>query len=57
MQAANGNQALDEVLKSMPEVTAHLSAEEIEKLLQPEAYLGSAMRFIDRVKKGPDGHR
>lgn len=40
---------LAEVLKQLPEVTAHLSDTEIDRLLDPRAYLGSAQRFISRV--------
>ncbi len=40
---------LRDVLKSLPEVTAHLSEMEIERLMDPRAYLGSAERFIARV--------
>jgi len=37
------------VLKSMPEVRAHLNEEQIDSLLDPERYLGSARRFIRQV--------
>lgn len=37
------------VLKMMPEVTAHLGSGEIDRLLEPVNYLGSARTFIDRV--------
>ncbi|MCX7931265.1 MAG: 3-carboxy-cis,cis-muconate cycloisomerase [Rhodovarius sp.] len=40
---------LAEVLASMPEVSAHLTPEAIRALTDPEAYLGSAVAFIDRV--------
>ena len=40
---------LGEVLKELPEVTAHLSKEEIDRLMDPRAYLGSTQRFIARV--------
>jgi 3-carboxy-cis,cis-muconate cycloisomerase len=40
---------LAEILKQTPEVTAHLTEEEIDRLLDPRAYLGSAQRFIARV--------
>jgi 3-carboxy-cis,cis-muconate cycloisomerase len=40
---------LGDVLKELPEVTAHLSEEEIDRLMDPRAYLGSAPRFIARV--------
>jgi len=43
------HQHLANVLQAMPEVTAHLSAREIDRLLDARAYLGSARRFIDRV--------
>lgn len=42
-------QTLEAVLQSMPEVTAHLSVEEIHRVLDPAEYLGSAQRFIERV--------
>ena len=48
-QAANSGQHLSSVLKAMPEVTMHLSAAEIDRLLDPREYLGSAQRFIRRV--------
>ncbi|MDE3105727.1 MAG: 3-carboxy-cis,cis-muconate cycloisomerase [Acidobacteriota bacterium] len=40
---------LGEVLQQMPEVTAHLDAEQIHRLLDPENYLGSTARFLARV--------
>jgi 3-carboxy-cis,cis-muconate cycloisomerase len=40
---------LAEILKQTPEVTAHLTEEEIDRLLDPRASLGSAQRFIARV--------
>ena len=40
---------LGEVLKSMPEVSAHLGPEEIDRLMDPCAYLGSTQRFIAQV--------
>ncbi len=45
---------LGEVLKSMPEVSALLSGEEVDRLLEPRAYLGSAQIFIARVLGEPD---
>jgi 3-carboxy-cis,cis-muconate cycloisomerase len=48
---------LAEVLREFPELSAYLSASEIKCLLEPENYLGSARRFIDRVLKGPDADR
>ena len=43
------NQSLGEVLKRDPEITAHLSAAEIDALLLPGRYLGMADTFIERV--------
>jgi 3-carboxy-cis,cis-muconate cycloisomerase len=48
-EAAAKGEALANVLKAMPEVTEHLDPNEIDVLLKPERYLGSARRFIDRV--------
>jgi len=45
---------LGDVLKSMPEVTAHLSGIEIERLMDPRAYLGSAERLIARILEKQD---
>jgi 3-carboxy-cis,cis-muconate cycloisomerase len=45
---------LREVLIELPEVTAHLDREQIEQLLDPRAYLGSARQFIARVLGEPD---
>ena len=49
MRAGETRQNLATVLKETPEVTAHLEAGEIDRLLAPENYLGSAQFFIDRV--------
>jgi len=38
-----------DILKQVPQVTAHLTEVEIDQLLDPGAYLGSAQRFITRV--------
>jgi 3-carboxy-cis,cis-muconate cycloisomerase len=40
---------LSEVLKNDPEITKHLDPEQIDQLLDPENYLGSAQEFIRRV--------
>lgn len=48
-EAAAKGHALANVLKAMPEVTEHLSEKEIDRLLEPRAYLGSTRRFIERV--------
>lgn len=48
-------QLRDELL-AMPEIREHLSAAEIERLLDPRNYLGSASRFIERVLGGADAN-
>jgi len=48
-RAADENRYLGEVLKELPELTAHLTAGEIDKFMDPRAYLGSTYRFIARV--------
>lgn len=53
-RAKDGKQHLGSVLKSTPEVTAQLSADEIDRLMDPHAYLGSAQRFIRRILGEPD---
>jgi 3-carboxy-cis,cis-muconate cycloisomerase len=50
-------QPLESVLNGMPEVRLHLNSDEIQRLLQPEEYLGSAQRFIDRVLRGSNADR
>ncbi len=40
---------LAEILKQTPEVTLHLTAAEIDSLLDPLRYLGSTQQFINRV--------
>ncbi len=45
---------LGSVLKSMPEVTAQLSAKQIDTLMEPRRYLGSAGRFIAGLLGEPD---
>jgi 3-carboxy-cis,cis-muconate cycloisomerase len=48
-RATAENRKLADILKQMPQVTAHLTEVEIDRLLDPRAYLGSAQRFISRV--------
>ena len=48
---------LSDVLKQLPEVTAHLNSVEIDRLLDPRSYLGSAKQFVERVLGGPDAQR
>lgn len=54
-RARDEKRHLREVLKEMPEVTARVSEGEINRLLEPEAYLGSGQRFIARVLGETDG--
>jgi 3-carboxy-cis,cis-muconate cycloisomerase len=56
-RAARENRHLSGVLKQMPEITAHLSAAQIDELLDARNYLGSAQRFIARVVGDEDAHR
>jgi len=53
-RATHQKHHLGDVLKSMPEVTAHLSGIEIERLMDPRAYLGSAERLIARILEKQD---
>ena len=48
-QAAQDGRHLSKVLRSMPEVTRHLSASEIDELFDPASYLGATQTFIDRL--------
>jgi 3-carboxy-cis,cis-muconate cycloisomerase len=48
-RAAKQHQNLAAVLKATPEITAHLSAGQVDKLLDPKNYLGAADQFIARV--------
>jgi 3-carboxy-cis,cis-muconate cycloisomerase len=48
-RAAAEKRSLADILKESPQVTAHLTEVEIDQLLDPRAYLGSAQRFISRV--------
>ena len=48
-RAAAEKRNLADILKQLPQVTAHLTEAEIDRLLDPRAYLGSAQRFISRV--------
>jgi 3-carboxy-cis,cis-muconate cycloisomerase len=56
-RAASEKRHLGEIIKLLPEFTAQLSSEEIDRLMDPRAYLGSATRFIERVLGEKDaGH-
>jgi 3-carboxy-cis,cis-muconate cycloisomerase len=48
-RAAEEKRKLADILKQLPQVTAHLTDAEIGRLLDPRAYLGSAQRFISQV--------
>jgi len=49
VRAAGEKRHLRDILKQSPEVTAHLSNDAIDWLMEPREYLGSAQRFIARV--------
>lgn len=49
MSAVREKAKLADVLKGTPEVTAHLTAAEIDSLIDPRRYLGSAQQFVERV--------
>jgi 3-carboxy-cis,cis-muconate cycloisomerase len=48
-RAAAERRNLADILKQLPQVTAHFTEVEIDRLLDPHAYLGSTQRFISRV--------
>ena len=48
-RSAKEKRSLAGVLKELPDITAHLNDEELDRLLDPRNYLGSAQRFIARV--------
>lgn len=56
-KAACTGQHLSALLKTIPEVTAHLSHAEIDRLLEPREYLGSTQHYIRRVLGDPDAGR
>jgi 3-carboxy-cis,cis-muconate cycloisomerase len=49
LDAVREKRSLAAVLKKQPAVIAHISDDEIDRLLEPGEYLGSAQRYIDRV--------
>jgi 3-carboxy-cis,cis-muconate cycloisomerase len=55
-RAAKERRHLREVLMQMPDITAHMTHEDIEALMDPGAYLGSTQKFIARVLGEPDAH-
>jgi 3-carboxy-cis,cis-muconate cycloisomerase len=48
-QAVQEGAHLRQVLGANPEVTAQLSAAELDRLLDPAHYLGQARRWVDRA--------
>jgi 3-carboxy-cis,cis-muconate cycloisomerase len=48
-QSRERRQHLSATLKTFPEVTAHLTHADIDRLLQPSGYLGSAPHFVQSV--------
>lgn len=56
-RAADEKRHLGDILKQSPDITAHLSGGDIERLMDPRAYLGSAQQFIDRVLGDADANR
>lgn len=52
MRAVEAGRPLREELLAEPAVTAHLDAAAIDRLLEPESYLGLAVEFVDRVLAG-----
>ena len=50
-ESAEQRRPFAEVLKSQPAVTKHLSSDEIDNLLEPSTYFGSANAFIGRALK------
>lgn len=52
-RATTEHQHLGHILRQMLEVTAHLSNSDIDRLLEPPNYLGSAERFIARILGEP----
>jgi len=49
MRAVEEGKSLAEVLAEEGTVTEHLSSEEIEGLLDPHRYLGTAVEQVDRL--------
>jgi 3-carboxy-cis,cis-muconate cycloisomerase len=54
-QAAGTGRPLGEVLAEDPTVRSHLEEADIDRLLDPEGYLGSAGQFIDRALAAHQG--
>ncbi len=56
-RATSEKRVLSDVLKQMPEVTAHLNDAEIDRLLDARNFLGSTQIFIARVVGDDDANR
>lgn len=56
-RARDENRHLRDVLNEMPEVSTHLTKADINRLLEPQSYLGGARRFIERVLGETDADR
>jgi len=57
-RAAQGGISVEELLRALPEVQAHLSAAEMDTILDPRRYVGRAQTLVDRVTqrvRGPGG--
>jgi 3-carboxy-cis,cis-muconate cycloisomerase len=55
-QAIGSGRHLREELLAEPQITAHLAAERLDALLDPDNYTGLAAEFVDRVvASGPTG--
>lgn len=48
-EAKGNNRPMLDVLAGLPEVSAHLSRDQLAKIVEPEYYLGHAGEFVDRV--------
>lgn len=53
-RASSERRHLSDVLKESPEILAYLTDHEIDRLMNPRGYLGSARRFIAAVLGGRD---
>ena len=49
MQALAGDRDLARVLGERPEVTEFVTRDDLERLLDPDAYIGTAVRQVDRL--------
>lgn len=56
MRAFQQECSLGELLKQDPRVQQHLSAEDIDAIMQPEHYIGLAPLFAERIKQQKDAY-